>query len=321
MTTQTQQQWLRDWALVVIGGASETNVFDLSELKFRFRTQQFDEESPNNCEIRVYNLSPATVKKVREEYSRVKLSAGYKNSGKGEIFDGTIRQFRTGRESQVNSYLDILAADGDIPYGFGIVNETISAGATQDEITRRIGKVSTEPLPIDNLPTVLNGTESLRGKVLFGMARDYLRDVAKTNQCTWSIQNGKLQMVPFDSYLPGDVVTLDVATGLIGVPELTEQGVQVRCLINPKLRVGGLIRIDNARVNRIIQANENDPRVFNSVAGIQHQASLSADGLYRVYVIEHTGDNRGNEWYSDLTCLAVNNGKVAPFGILKEQPF
>jgi len=316
MSAIQKQQWLRSWSLVVVGGTVETDILDLSSLKFRFRTQQFDEESPNTCEIRVYNLSPATVKKVREEYTRVKLAAGYQNSTLGQLFDGTIRQFRVGRENALDSYLDILAADGDLPYGFGVVNDTVPKGATQDTIVRRIARVSSEPLPIDTLPTILNGTESLRGKVLFGMARDYIRDAAVTNQCTWSIQNGQLQMISTDSYKPGAVVEINTGSGMIGVPELTEQGVSIRCLVNPKIVVGGLIKINNAELNQIIQANPNDPRVFNSVAAIQHLASLSADGLYRVYVIEHSGDTRGVEWYSDLICLAVNNGKVAPMGIL-----
>jgi len=33
---------------------------------------------------------------------------------------------------------------------------------------------------------------------------------------------------------------------------------------------------------------------------------INSDGLYYVMRAEHTGDTRGTNWYTDLTCLAVD---------------
>jgi len=87
---------------------------DLSDMHFRFKTVQEDAEAPGNCEIRVWNLSEATIKTIRGEYTKVILQAGYDEAPFGVIFTGTIKQYRIGREPDaVNNYLDILAADGD----------------------------------------------------------------------------------------------------------------------------------------------------------------------------------------------------------------
>jgi hypothetical protein len=332
MSAVQQTQWLRGFGLFVGisfdvladspapgGGNLGNQFFDLSALRFRFRTQQFDDETPNTCEIRVYNLSPQTVRKVREEYSRVVLQAGYINGSVGTIFDGDIRQFRTGREDALNSYLDILAADGTLPYGFGFVNGSVPSATLPADYIRRVAESGSDPLLVGHIAPVFNGSEgkSIRSKVYFGMMRDVLRDAANTAQATWSIQNGKLQFIPLTGYLPGDVVKLNAFSGVIGVPELTEQGLKIRTLINPRLTVGGLVQINNKDVNTIVQAG-GDPRQYNSWKEPQHLASLSADGIYRAYVIEHSGDTRGQEWYSDLVCLSVNNGQVAAFGILDD---
>ena len=68
------------------------DIIDLSELHFRFETSQADSESPNNCTIRIFNLSngerQSTVQSIiKGEYSRVVLQAGYENSF-GVIFIG-----------------------------------------------------------------------------------------------------------------------------------------------------------------------------------------------------------------------------------------
>ena len=55
---------------------------------------------------------------------------------------------------------------------------------------------------------------------------------------------------------------------------------------------------------------------YNQYTGVQNLAQVSTDGLYRVFVAEHSGDTRGSEWYTDLTCLAVNpqTQQVADYG-------
>ena len=110
---------------------------DLSEFRFTFKTSQADLESPNTCEIRVYNVSKETMDKVQAEFSRVVVQAGYEGDTFGVIFDGTIRWWRKGKESSMkDTYLDILAADGDLPYNNAKVQKSLAAGSTvKDRLT------------------------------------------------------------------------------------------------------------------------------------------------------------------------------------------
>lgn len=312
-------QYLRKVSLLVVEGEQ---ALDLSNMHFQFATKQADEESPDNCSIRVYNLKEDTVKSIKGEYSRVVLQAGYENSAFGVIFEGTIKQFRDGRDPVgISSYLDILAADGDVAYNFSIVNQTLAAGSTPSQ---RLGAMvsAMNPEGVTSGKVIVPGTGGVlpRGKVLFGLARAALRQETGSIGSTWHIHNGQVNVVPLDGYLPSEAVVLTAATGLIGRIEQTEDGMRCRALINPKLVIGALVQIDNKSINTTEAAPnsriDGGQVPYNKWAGIQQFASINDDGLYRIYSAEFVGDTRGPEWYVDLICLSVDpvTKKVKPYG-------
>lgn len=307
------EQFGRKASLVLVQGDGG---LDLSQLRFRFNVKAMDAESPTNAEIRVYNLSDDTVKRIRGEYSRVVLQAGYEGNF-GVIFDGTIKQYRIGRENGTDTYLDILAADGDTAYNFALVNRTLRAGSTSlDRINAAIDAMAPKGVTAGNVLIPNTGGTLPRGKVLWGLARAALRGEAESNYATWNIDKGKVQVIPRKAYAPGEVVVLNGRTGLIGRPEQTVDGIRARCLINPAIVVGGRVQIDNAAINQTLQQNPDAaPVPYNQWAGLQLLANIAADGVYRVFVIEYEGDTRANAWYAELTLLAIdqaNNQVVSP---------
>jgi hypothetical protein len=293
-------QYLRQVSLVVADGIDG---LDLSQLHIKFQIRQFDLQTNNTCQIRVYNVSDNTAQLVQKEFSRVILQGGYEGSDIGTIFDGTLVQVRRGRESPVDTYLDISGSDGDLAGNFSIISTALAAGSSfSDRVSALTSALSSNgvtsgyvaPLPSGTLP---------RGKTMFGMARDHLRDLAFATDTKWSIQNGQLQIIPLEGYLPDEAVVLTSATGMIGLPEQTQDGIKVRCLLNPKIKIGAQVQIDNASIQQA--------QLSLSVSGANANAqlpSIADDGFYRVVVCEHSGDTRGNEWYSDLICIALGQG-------------
>lgn len=298
------------------------SVIDLSAMHFTFKTVAADAESPNNAIIRVFNLSRGeqqnTVQDIiKGEYSRVILQAGYEKGEFAVIFDGNIRQFRVGRLNATDTYLDLLAADGDLGYNFSQISQSIAAGSTpKQRIDAIVASMKKYGLSEGSIAPSTGGTLP-RGKVLFGMSRAMLRQQAITQQASWSIQNGKINMIPLDGYLPSDPVELNALNGMIGLPEQTNDGIKVKCLLNPKILAGQAVRINNRSINQTIQANPTvGPVPFNQWAGIQLLADVTSDGLYRVYVAEHEGDTRGQAWYTECTCLAIDavTKETKPYG-------
>lgn len=307
MTTQ----FLRKASLIITNpstGRQDVPAIDLSEMGIKFQTQATDGSSPNTLLAQIYNLSEQTQNLVQNEFRRVILQAGYEgpDANFATIFDGTITRFRKGKVRNVDSFLEIHAATFDEAFNFATVSDTLKAGTTAQqrvaEICRKNG-IILDPSVDQSLAN--QGGVLPRGKVLFGMARSFLHDVSNTANARWSFQNGKLVMVPATGYLPGTVIQLNSSTGMIGIPTADDGGVHVVSLLNPNYQIGQRIQINNKDINqtRVID------RSFNDDSTLALPAYTTSDGYYRVLVIEHSGDTRGNDWYSNLTCLNLDPTK------------
>lgn len=297
-------QYLRKCDLIVSEGGSGLN---LTGLRIAFKTVQSDVQTPNHAVIRVYNLSDQTAQSVQKEFTAVRLQAGYETGAFGAIFTGTIKQVRRGRVSPTDTYLDILAADGDKPYNQGFISKSLAAGATAED--ERKALVDAFGIPsgyVADLPAAA----AQRGQVKFGMARDHMRDLAASNDMTWSIQDGQVQMIPNTGYRPGEAVVLNSNTGMIGLPVQTEGGVLVKCLLNPNIKIGSLLQIDNASIQRDLYGGKllNAPGRLEDLQGFKPK--ITDDGFYRVYVNEFEGDTHGQPWYNDITCLAIDRSSA-----------
>lgn len=291
------QQYGRVCTLIVFG--TDDDGLDLSELRIKFAVKRSNTMTPNTADIRVYNLEIETAKRIRKEFSRVILQAGYEGNF-GVIFQGNIKQVILGRENSTDTFIDIIAGDGDRAYNFAVVNATLAAGATQlEQVNAAINAMV--PKGVTKGYVQLGSTEKLpRGKVMYGNSINYLRNVAQSTDQDWSIQDEKVQFVGLTTYLPGERVILTSKTGLIGTPQQTNEGVNMKCLLNPLLRVAGRVEIDNDSVQDL-KINLDIP---NSAANIP--APKTADGVYYILVVEHLGDTRGLEWYSNLITLNVD---------------
>lgn len=295
MSIAEDYQYLRKCS-VIVGGDGDG--LELGELRIVFATHKADYETPNHADIRVYNLAEETALRVQREFTKVVLQAGYEGNF-GLVFGGTVRQVRRGRENGVDTYLDILAADGDRAYNYAVVNTTLAAGATvQDQVKAAQDAMSDLGVTPGYTPD-LGGPALPRGKAMYGMARKYMRDAAQTTDTTWSVQDGNCQMVPVQGYLPGNAVELTAETGLIGRPEQTNEGIKVRALLNPRFRVGGRIHLDNASINRF--------RTELRVGAFNQAPRLDDDGFYRILAVEFRGDTRGRDWYADLICVGIDD--------------
>jgi hypothetical protein len=286
------RQWLRSFGLTIDTG-SET--IDVSNLRGRFRIRLAVVQSPNSAEIIVTNLSEATAQKIRKEGQKVSLTIGYQ-SGPSIAFTGNIIQKRVGRENPVDTYLAIVAQDGDIAYNFATVSKTLSAGSTfKDQVDVVLEAMKPHGVTKGYISD-LGGRKMPRARTLFGMARDAMRDIAISAGANWTIQDGKLDVVKFGETKPGDVIVLNSQTGMIGRPVQTFDGVIARMLINPRVKPNAKIKIDEASIDAAAFTPDYRAAVGNSNLA----TGIATDGLYKIVTVEHHGDTHGNPWYTEI---------------------
>lgn len=324
MTTQ----YLRKLSLIVADKSGKG--LELGNLRVVFEVRRGDTQTPNTCDVRVYNLSTATSNLLRHrgasEFTQLSLKVAYQDQPLAQIFWGSIKQVRQGREDQKNSYIAITAADGDEPYNFAPVAFTLAAGSTpQNAVASMLGVMAQASLGsptggsggqtiTQGYSPTLSTNRSIRGRCYYGMTKDELRDLAASQDCTWSIQDGKLTFIPKTGYIPGPPVLITPSTGLIGVPEQTQNGLAIRTLLNPAVKIGQTIKLDSTDINEL-RLGVDTQSVASNLTLQQGAAKQNADGLYYVMRAEHFGDTRGTAWYSDLTCLAVDATVTPPSSV------
>jgi hypothetical protein len=328
-------QWLRRIALTVYGssGSSSGQGIELTGwvdrqpapicLKVDFRVKKITTESPNLLYARVYNLSPQTSNAVIE-FKRISLSAGYKTGKFGQIFDGTIVQFLRGKENATDSYLDIYAGDGDAAINYAIHTKTYAKGTTNNDVAQGLLdsiKGENQAISAGHVDLGEFGKQKLlRAYAINGMSRDVLRDFANGGNADQFTDDGKINLLARTKYMPGEAAVLNPKTGLVGMPEVTPQGIQARCLLNPNLKLGGLVKIDTGTLSGVpFQPGSSTGQPLNeqqAPGGTQFpvatwgaqlsSAFTSPTGTYKILLLEHHGDIRGNDWYSDMVCAALD---------------
>ncbi|EKS7780398.1 hypothetical protein ACOGYP_001802 [Edwardsiella piscicida] len=336
------QNWMRHFELQLVNENGQG--IELSDFKVTFTIDWFNISSSSRvATFKIYNLSAGTVNRITgQEFSKVRLIAGYdgiapevlaSDVGKvrevdaasigqrdgrnyGLIFSGEIRYSVTGKDNPVDSYVLIQAADTDLAFATSITSQTLAAGYTVADVNRALMKDFEAKGATEGLTPEMPVTVFPRGRVLFGMTRHLMDNVAGQCGATWQFVDGQRQMVAKNEYVH-DAIVLNSATGLIGMPQQTiGNGVNVRCLINPNIRVNGLIQLDQASVYRTALSNNDiamaggritDENVDGNIrlSGTTAQpASIATDGVYIVRGIMYTGDTRGQAWYMDMMCEA-----------------
>jgi hypothetical protein len=336
-TISSAAQWLRTCSLVVAdmaGNGIELAGPDAPQiLRIRFTVNYEVTGTPANLHARVYNLSGTTVQRIQglasqngpqlaalpqKTSAQVVLKAGYQHNF-GQVFLGQIYQLRVGKESNTDSYIDIFAADGDLSHDWAILRKSLAKGYTSEDVLRHCAD-SMQPwqTTYGGPPDGLQNQPSPRGKVLHGMTRDYLSDFCDTNNCTWNIYQNQLQVVPKFAVRPGEAVVINSHTGQIGVPEQTENGVTVTCLLNPAITWGTRIKLNNDEIAKLAIKYDDPtfPGMISPNVSYAKQGGwippINTDGDYVCLYVSHIGDTRGDEWYTRITALSANPSDPIP---------
>jgi hypothetical protein len=316
-------QWIRRWALYIadlssgngISIADGTDQPGKETLHIRFEVHQAAAGGlPGTATIRIWKPPQDVVGKIKQ-YIRVVLNAGYRDGKFGKIFDGWITYYRYGHETPVDSYIDLFCTDGDMGVTFGTVNKTLMPGANSAaEQTQTVVDAMNSAggvAPPDSLPQ--GGPIQPRPTVQWGAASDEMENIRKDNGWLWSVQNGKLVITDSNIANPGEGVVLNATSGLIGWPSVVPDGIEARCLLNPGIFIKERVKLDNASINGVagtgsdpLQATYPSPK-----SGPMLFAPTSTDGTYVAFVVEHHGDARGNDWYTDLVLWAIDSATGA----------
>lgn len=271
------KQFGRRWKLDI---SNDQETLSIEQLRVAFEIDKTINEKPNPAKIQVWNLNRDHINQLlSQDYKKVALSVGYGELR--QIYAGDITKTRIQREG-LNFVLTLECSDGHQAYTQSRAKTTLKAGATDKQIVEELQK--TMPKVQSGAIDVPNQRKLPRGRVLNGNSRDILTKIARNNKADWSIQDGSLIFLPKDKVLSDDAVLISQDTGMINAPEQTDEGLELTCLLNPALQIGGLVKVES-----IIE-------YFN--------------GEYKIVKLAHSGDGIGGDWRSKMTVVGGKFQKV-----------
>ncbi|TPH27743.1 phage protein [Haemophilus haemolyticus] len=271
------KQFGRRWKLDI---SNDQETLSIEQLRVAFEIDKTINEKPNPAKIQVWNLNRDHINQLlSQDYKKVALSVGYGELR--QIYAGDITKTRIQREG-LDFVLTLECSDGHQAYTQSRAKTTLKAGATDKQIVEELQK--TMPKVQSGAIDVPNQRKLPRGRVLNGNSRDILTKIARNNKADWSIQDGSLIFLPKDKVLSDDAVLISQDTGMINAPEQTDEGLELTCLLNPALQIGGLVKVES-----IIE-------YFN--------------GEYKIVKLAHSGDGIGGDWRSKMTVVGGKFQKV-----------
>ena len=271
------KQFGRRWKLDI---SNDQETLSIEQLRVAFEIDKTINEKPNPAKIQVWNLNRDHINQLlSQDYKKVALSVGYGELR--QIYAGDITKTRIQREG-LDFVLTLECSDGHQAYTQSRAKTTLKAGATDKQIVEELQK--TMPKVQSGAIDIPNQRKLPRGRVLNGNSRDILTKIARNNKADWSIQDGALIFLPKDKVLNDDAVLISQDTGMINAPEQTDEGLELTCLLNPALQIGGLVKVES-----IIE-------YFN--------------GEYKIVKLAHSGDGIGGDWRSKMTVVGGKFQKV-----------
>jgi hypothetical protein len=309
MSTDPVLQYRRVFELLIGKASTGDGAVANQDFRIKFEITKTIKHTPNHAEFLIYNLADDTESRIKGEFDEVQCNAGYQREAR-LVFAGNLVRPRRYREGN-DQITQLIAGDGDGDYYGTVINTVLAAGTTDSDVLNHIVSQFKSTKLGNAAAVAANKGKRSRAKVMNGMARDYLHQIAAAAECDWSIQNGVLHFIPFEGTLPGEAIVIRADTGMLKAPEVTDKGIKAWCLLNPAIKIGGVVQLDNndlkEELRTITEQAAGAKKPGKKVTKKKHgPARMDPDGLYKVISLTHKGDTLGKEWHTESLCVSLS---------------
>lgn len=253
------------------------DTLQITDLAMQFSVKRTLKPSPNTCDLKIFNLNPDHRSQIEQKKTAtVQIEAGYA-SGTSVIFLGDLRTSLSVWQGP-DCVTSLSCGDGEKAVQTSRVNKSFKKQTKTADILKAIAQalgVGQGNLndAVAKLSASGIGDIFSQGTVLTGSAAREMTNICRSAGLSWSIQNGKLQILGARQSLAGTAIQVTETSGLIGSPTVDNKGiVSVRSLMLPDVFPGRLMVLQSDRIK----------------------------GQYRIEECEWAGDTHGTDWYLDM---------------------
>lgn len=320
--------WGQAWELVITYATADgvttktiaTNAWEPESLRITFEVLQSTISSPWwFADIVIYNLAADDIAQIVYNATKVTLKAGFQTgpTRSAIIWDGPIFQVLLDQENVVDTRVTLHCVSNPLVME-NVTAFSVGAFASQANVIAKMAANIGLP-PIDQANGTMNSVAQQalsakqypRGNTVFGKLGKQLDLVSNDqNLSTYrsgakaymtSFGDGKTSPAPDFVYAPPNPpntpTSLSLPAGttqsIIGTPRQFAEGVIFTVLLDPRLQVQLpilVVRLVGALVTQQVRQ-----------IGGSFVTPLNDNLVFFVGQVRHTGDSRGNSWYTEVT--------------------
>lgn len=263
-------------------GDTGANTVTLSGLRIKSEIQQFGGDAMPQVQLRVYGLPAAMINQLTAIgpinsavlfHNSVLIAAGDEGSALTTIYNGTIWQAWGDFNQMPDTALNI-AAVGGLAAGLKPV------GASSYPGNADVGTIMQQLATTAGLNFVNSGvSEQLSNPYFPGTALSQIRECADAADINFTIDTGTLHIWPKNQARNAPATTISTATGMVGYPTFSSNGVMVTTIFNPSAVIGGLIQIQSSlpaatgkwiatQISHSLESETPDGQWFTHILGV-----------------------------------------------------
>lgn len=261
----------------------------INDVRMRFNCEYQSGGFVPLLEIELYNLNKHTVNEVLLRDTEFTFSAGYEGDFP-IIFKGQVRNVFTFRDD-VDLLTVILAGGSDQQLREKLIYTTLKDAKSLKEVIQDYLRIAKIPEgQIDIKESAIKNPISKADNFL-----NVMRSTAAEYNFNWFIYNNEFYAYGKNKHPNRGVYKISSETGLLEVPILTDQGIDVRTLMEPSVRPQDRYEVDSEGL------------AVNQVATSFVAIRDNVRGQQTAFEVRHLGDTHSNQWYTELRGLANVN--------------
>ena len=220
--------------------------------------------------VDLYNLNPGKSDAIYERATSCVIQAGYP-SIIATIFDGQVQRVRRPRQNLAHiTHLELGDQTREVDTLGGISSRSYDGPVTvQQLINDFVGDMGLAVGPLDQVPASATITDF----VWYGPSGDALTAIGKRFGVTWFEDDGLIRFRKDQPQSDAANVMVSPLTGLVGIPQPTDEGAECLMYLNPAVKIGGIINLESKSISGGFR-----------VVGLRHDAENWAAGPFTTWV-------------------------------------
>ena len=184
-------------------------------------------------------LTMLAFKPLESQHNLIAVKAGEQGGSLALVFQGEVTSAYADFNAAPDVCMEFEADSGSYPQQIAAPVATVKGEAKADQLFAQYAKEAGYTYRNEGV------TGSVQNAWFPGSPVDKMAKLARDIGCELLIDDGEVIVLPAGQARKGNAVLLAKDTGLIGYPTFTQDGISCRCLFNPDLVYGGLIKVES----------------------------------------------------------------------------